>query len=211
MAKVNSGRIHAQKHRIDRRQKINLWGRAKSPVNKRPYGLGQHGQTLRNKLTDYGKQLQAKQRIKAYYGNITEKKFLRYYKEAAAKSGDTVANLIASLESRLDVIVYRAKFAVTVFSARQLVSHGHILVNGKRVTIGSYQCKAGDIITLKDKARNIPFVLTALSSPERDFCEYVAVDLNKFEATYAHVPTLEEVPYPVQMEPHMVIEFYSRQ
>ncbi|MHA1540807.1 MAG: 30S ribosomal protein S4 [Alphaproteobacteria bacterium] len=210
MAKVNSGKRHNQKFGLDRRQGINLWGRAKSPLNKRKYPAGQHGPTLRRKQTDYGKQLHAKQRIKGYYGNISEKRFQKYYKDAANKPGDTIQTFIGGLESRLDAVVYRAKFTPSVFGARQLVSHGHIFVNGKKVTIPSYSVKEGDIITLKQKSQNMPMVLEGMASNERDFCEYIEVDVKKFEAKFLRMPSFEEVPYPVQMDPQLVIEFYSR-
>lgn len=211
MAKLNSGKRHSQKFGLDRRQGINLWGRTKSPFNKRKYPQGQHGPTLRRKQTDYGKQLYAKQRMKTYYGNISESKFRRYYDEAMKKSGDTIANFIGMLESRLDTVIYRAKFSPSVFGARQLVSHGHVLVNGKKVTIPSYSVQEGDVISLKEKTQNVPMVLEGLASNERDFCEYVDVDVKKFTATFSRKPVFEEVPYPVQMEPQRVIEFYSRQ
>lgn len=211
MAKVNSGKRHSQHHRIDRRQKINLWGRAKSPVNKRPYPLGQHGPLARTKLTDYGKQLHAKQRIKAYYASITEKKFRRYYDTAVRMKGDLINNFMGLLETRLDAVVYRAKFAPTPFAARQFVSHGHVLVNGKRITIPSYQVKEGDVISIAAKAQNIPALLEGLASNERDFCDYITTDIKKFTATLIRIPEFNEIPYPVEMEPQLVIEFYSRQ
>ncbi|MBN1783493.1 MAG: 30S ribosomal protein S4 [Alphaproteobacteria bacterium] len=211
MAKVNSGKRHNQKFGLDRRQGINLWGRAKSPINKRKYPQGQHGPTLRRKQTDYGKQLHAKQRIKGYYANISEKRFRRYYDDAVRKAGDTIANFIGGLEARLDAVVYRAKFTPSVFGARQLVSHGHVLVNGKKVTIPSYSVKPGDVVSLKDKSQNISMVLEGMASNERDFCDYVDVDVKKFTATFTRMPAFEEVPYPVEMDPQLVIEFYSRQ
>lgn len=197
------------KHKIDRRFGVNLWGRPKSPFNTRQSGPGMHG-ARRGKPTDYGIQLSAKQKLKGYYANIGEKKFRRYYQEAVRLKGDTGENLIGLLESRLDAIVYRAKFVPTVFAARQLVSHGHVQVNGKRVTIGSYHVKAGDVITLTDKARQMALVINAADLPERDVPEYVEVDHKAGKATYLRQPKLEDVPYPVQMEPHLVVEFYSR-
>ncbi len=197
------------KHKIDRRLGVNLWGRPKSPFNTRQTGPGMHG-ARRGKPTDYGVQLMAKQKLKGYYANIGEKKFRRYYEEAARLKGDTGENLIGLLESRLDAICYRAKFVPTVFSARQLVSHGHVLVNGKRVTIISYQVKPGDVITLKDKSKQMALVIAAGESAERDVPEYIEVDHKAGKATYLRTPKLEDVPYPVQMEPHLVVEFYSR-
>ena len=197
------------KHKLDRRYGVNTWGRAKSPVNKRKYKPGQHGPTGHSKRTDYGTQLSAKQLLKGYYGNISEKKFRSYYDEAMRRTGDTASEIIAQLESRLDAIVYRANFVPTVFAARQVVSHGHILVNGKRVNIPSYQVKVGDVVTLKEAARNIPMVVQAKNNKEREVPDYISVN-DKYEATYVRIPTLEEVPYPVKMEPNLV-EFYSRQ
>ena len=202
-----SKRIQA-KYKIDRRMGENIWGRAKSPVNNREYGPGQHGQRRKGKLSDFGIQLRAKQKLKGYYGNITEKQFRRYYDEAVRRRGDTGEHLIGILECRLDAVVYRAKFVPTVFSARQLVNHGHVLVNGKRCNIPSRLLKAGDVVEVREKSRGIPMVIEASQSPEREVPEYVSVD--GFKATYVRIPTLDEVPYPVIMEPNLVVEFYSR-
>ncbi|MFC4349893.1 30S ribosomal protein S4 [Kordiimonas lipolytica] len=202
-----SKRIQA-KYKIDRRMGENIWGRAKSPVNSREYGPGQHGQRRKGKLSDFGIQLRAKQKLKGYYGSISEKQFRRYYDEAVRRRGDTGEHLIGILECRLDAIVYRAKFVPTVFAARQFVNHGHVLVNGKRCNIPSRLLKAGDVVEIREKSRNIPMVLEAQQSPERDVPEYVAVDGPK--ATYVRIPALDEVPYPVIMEPNLVVEFYSR-
>lgn len=198
------------KHKIDRRLGLNLWGRAKSPVNKREYGPGQHGPQKSRKLSDYGKQLMAKQKLKGYYGNIGERAFRRYYQEAMRLRGDNSENLVGLLESRLDSVVYRMKFAATPFAARQYVSHGHILVNGKRVTISSYRVEEGDEISLSPKAENIGQIQSALESAERDLPEYVEVDLKAKKGKFIRVPKKDEVPYAVQMEPNLVIEFYSR-
>jgi small subunit ribosomal protein S4 len=198
------------KHKIDRRLGENLWGRPKSPLNNRAYGPGQHGQRRKGKTSDYGLQLRAKQKLKGYYGSITEKGFRRLYDEASRRKGDTGENLIGLLESRLDAIVYRAKFVATVFAARQFVSHGHVLVNGKRVTIPSYSVKAGDRIELRERSRQLAVVLEATQLAERDVPDYIEVDHGKMVATYARVPALADVPYPVQMEPNLVVEFYSR-
>ncbi|WP_417456752.1 30S ribosomal protein S4 [Kordiimonas sp.] len=202
-----SKRIQA-KYKIDRRMGENIWGRAKSPVNSREYGPGQHGQRRKGKLSDFGIQLRAKQKLKGYYGNITEKQFRRYYDEADRRKGDTGENLIGILECRLDAIVYRAKFVPTVFSARQFVNHGHVLVNGKRCNIPSRLLRPGDVVEVREKSRGVPMVIEATQSPERETPEYVTVD--GFKATYVRIPTLDEVPYPVIMEPNLVVEFYSR-
>ncbi len=192
------------KHKIDRRLGANIWGRPKSPFNKRQYGPGQHGPNRRGKTSDYGKQLIAKQRLKGYYGNIGEKQFRRYYAEATRLRGDTSQNLIGLLERRLDAVVYRSKLAPTVFTARQLVSHKHVTVNGKVVNIGSYMVQEGDVIELREKSRAIP------ESAEREFCEYIETEPKAFKATFVRTPKLEDVPYAVEMEPNLVIEFYSR-
>jgi small subunit ribosomal protein S4 len=197
------------KYKIDRRLGVNLWGRPKSPFNVREYGPGLHGQR-RRKPSDFGLQLQAKQKLKGYYGNINERQFRSYYQEASRIRGDTSEKLIGLLERRLDAVVYRMKFVPTVFSARQFVNHGHIRVNGKRVNIPSYQVREGDVIEVKDNSREIPMVLEAIESPEREVPEYMDVDHNKMRGTFVRVPTLAEVPYPVVMEPNLVIEFYSR-
>ena len=201
---------HSAKYKIDRRLGENIWGRPKSPLNARAYGPGQHGQRRKGKLSDYGLQLRAKQKLKGYYGSVTEKAFKRLYTEAARVKGDTGENLIGLLESRLDAIVYRAKFVATVFAARQFVSHGHILVNGQRVNIPSYQVKIGDKIEVRERSKQIAVLIEATQLSERDVPDYVETDHNKMTATYIRVPSLADVPYPVQMEPNLVVEFYSR-
>ena len=198
------------KYKLDRRLGENIWGRPKSPVNKREYGPGQHGQRRRQKVSDFGVQLRAKQKLKGYYGNITEKQFRRTYNQASKLRGDTSENLIGLLESRLDAIVYRAKFVPTVFAARQFVNHGHIKVNGKRVNIPSYRCKVGDVIEVGEKSKQIGMVLEAVDLAERDVPDYIDVDHNKMVATYSRLPAFADVPYPVVMEPNLVVEFYSR-
>ncbi|MFN0042286.1 MAG: 30S ribosomal protein S4 [Alphaproteobacteria bacterium] len=200
----------ASKHKIDRRLGVNLWGRAKSPLNRnRQYGPGQHGQK-RKKPTDYGIQLMAKQRLKGYYGNITEGQFRRYYHEAVRRRGDTGENLVELLERRLDAVVYRMKFVATVFAARQFVSHGHARVNGRRVTIPSYLVKDGDLIELSGKAKEMATVLEAVAAPDRNVPDYVNVDTTALKGTFVRGPKLADIPYTVQMEPHLVIEYYSR-
>ncbi|WP_374763609.1 30S ribosomal protein S4 [Yunchengibacter salinarum] len=202
-----SKRISA-KYKIDRRMGENVWGRAKSPANVRSYGPGQHGQRRKSKLSDFGVQLRAKQKLKGYYGNITEKQFHRYYTWADRRRGDTGENLIGILESRLDAIVYRAMYVPTVFAARQFVNHGHVLVNGVRCNIPSRQVKPGDVVEVREKAREIPMVIEAGQSPEREVPDYLTTE--GFKVTYNRVPHLEDVPYPVVMEPNLVVEFYSR-
>ena len=199
----------SSKYKIDRRLGVNLWGRPKSPINNRDYGPGEHGQR-RRKPSDFGTQLMAKQKLKGYYGNIGEKKFRRYYEEAVRRRGDTGENLIEVLERRLDAVVYRAKFVPTVFAARQFVNHVHILVNGKRVNIPSYQVKDEDVVEVRQKSRELPLVLEAMGSVERELPDYILVDYSKMAATFMRAPGLADVPYPVQMEPNLVIEFYSR-
>ncbi|HEX3916483.1 MAG TPA: 30S ribosomal protein S4 [Caulobacteraceae bacterium] len=197
------------KYKIDRRMGENLWGRPKSPINARSYGPGQHGQRRKSKVSDFGLQLRAKQKLKGYYGNLTEKQFTRIYAEAARRKGNTSENLIALLESRLDAIVYRAKFVPTPFAARQFVNHGHILVNGKRVNIPSYRVKVGDVVQVRERSRNMALVLEALQLTERDTPDYVEVDPKAMTAKYIRMPELAEVPYPVKMEPNLVVEFYA--
>jgi ribosomal protein S4, bacterial/organelle type len=198
------------KYKIDRRLGENIWGRPKSPINKRDSRPGQHGDRRVGKLSDYGQQLRAKQKLKGYYGNLTERQFRRIYQEAARSKGSTSEAMIGLLERRLDAIVYRAKFVPTPFAARQFVNHGHVLVNGRRVNIPSYRCKVGDVIEVREKSRQIPMVLEAIKSPERDVPDYIEVDHNKMTAKLLRVPVLADVPYPVIMEPNLVVEFYSR-
>jgi len=197
------------KYKIDRRLRVNLWGRPKSPFNTREYGPGLHGQR-RRKQSDYGLQLQAKQKLKGYYGNISERQFRRYYIEADLRKGDTSENLLALLERRLDAVVYRMKLVPTVFASRQFINHGHILVNSKRVNIPSYKVKDGDVIEVKEKSRDLPLVLEAAGSPERDVPDYVEVDHGKMSGTFLRQPGLADIPYPALMQPNLVIEYYSR-
>ncbi len=198
------------KHKIDRRLQENVWGRSKSPLNKRISRPGQHGERRAGKLSDFGQQLKAKQKLKGYYGSITERQFHRLYVEATRLKGSTSELLIGLLERRLDAVIYRAKFVPTVFAARQFVSHGHVTVNGRRVTIPSYRVKIGDTIEVREKSRQLPLVLEGIKSAERDVPDYIEADHNKLTARLARVPALADVPYPVHMEPNLVVEFYSR-
>jgi small subunit ribosomal protein S4 len=198
------------KYKIDRRMGENIWGRPKSPVNKREYGPGQHGQRRKTKLSDFGTQLRAKQKLKGYYGDLTEKQFRKIYADAERLRGDTSEQLIGLLERRLDAVVYRAKFVPTIFSARQFVNHGHVQVNGRRVNIASYQVKEGDVISVREKSRQLAIVLEAAGSPERDTPEYLHVDHSKMTAEFVRTPALSDVPYPVIMEPNLVVEFYAK-
>ena len=199
----------SSKYKLDRRMGENIWGRPKSPVNRREYGPGQHGQRRKGKMSDFGIQLRAKQKLKGYYGDVTEKQFKRAYTEASNMKGDTSQNLIGLLERRLDMVVYRAKFAPTIFAARQIVSHGHIYLNGKKTNIASARVKVGDVVSLGSKAKDMALVIEAQSLPEREIPDYVAPDGND-KVTFTRVPKLDEVPYPVTMEPNLVVEFYSR-
>jgi small subunit ribosomal protein S4 len=198
------------KHKLDRRMGQNIWGRPKSPVNRREYGPGQHGQRRKGKTSDFGTQLKAKQKLKGYYGNITERQFRKYYAEAIRLKGDSSENLIGLLERRLDAVVYRAKFVATVFAARQFVNHGHVRVNGKRVNIASYQVKVGDTVEVREASRQLEIVLVANQLAERDVPDYLETDHTKQSTKLTRLPNLSEVPYPVQMEPNLVVEFYSR-
>jgi small subunit ribosomal protein S4 len=198
------------KHKLDRRMGQNIWGRPKSPVNRREYGPGQHGQRRKGKLSDFGVQLRAKQKLKGYYANVSEKQFRGIYAEAIRMKGDSGQHLIGLLERRLDAVVYRAKFVPTMFASRQFINHGHIKVNGRRVNIPSYRLKPNDLVEVKDKSKQLAMVLEATGLAERDVPDYVEVDHNKLTAKLARVPQITEVPYPVQMEPHLVVEYYSR-
>ena len=200
---------HSAKYKIDRRMGENLWGRPKSPVNDRAYGPGQHGQRRKSKVSDFGLQLRAKQKLKGYYANLTEKQFRKTYDEAARRKGNTSELLIGLLESRLDAIVYRSKFVPTPFAARQFVNHGHVNVNGRRVNIPSYRVKPGDVVEVREKSRNMALVLEAIGSAERDTPDYLEVDGRGMTARFVRVPELAEVPYAVQMEPNLVVEFYA--
>ena len=198
------------KYKIDRRMGQNIWGRPKSPVNRREYGPGQHGQRRKGKLSDYGVQLRAKQKLKGYYANISERQFRGIYEEAIRMKGDSGAHLIALLERRLDAVVYRAKLVPTIFAARQFINHGHIKVNGRRVNIPSFRCKVGDFVEVKDASKQLGLVLEATGLAERDVPDYIEADHSKMSAKLIRIPALTDVPYPVQMEPHLVVEYYSR-
>ena len=198
------------KHKIDRRLKVNLWGRPKSPFNTRAYPPGQHGQTKSSKPSDYGMQLQAKQKLKCYYGNMNERQFRNMYKKAIMKKGDTAENLIGLLERRLDAVIYRSKLSNTIFSSRQLINHGHVRVNGKKVNISSYQVKEEDSIEIRDKSKQLALIDIALANKEREVPEYLQLDEKNKKVKFVRIPKFEEVPYPVIMEPNLVIEYYSR-
>ena len=200
----------ASKHKVDRRLKVNLWGRPKSPFNSRNYPPGQHGKTKRGKTSDYGTQLEAKQKMKFYYGNMNERQFRNVYRKALSKKGNTTENLVGLLERRLDTVIYRAKFATTVFSARQIINHGHIKVNGKKVNISSYQLKEEETIEIRDKSKQLAFIDVALANKEREVPEYLQVDEKNKKVKFVRIPKLEEVPYPAVMEPNLVVEYYSR-
>ena len=200
----------SSKYKLDRRMGENVWGRPKSPVNRREYGPGQHGQRRKGKLSDFGLQLRAKQKLKGHYGDLTEKQFRRIYAEAERRKGDTGENLVGLLERRLDAVVYRAKFVPTVFAARQFVNHGHVEVNGKRVNIPSYRVREGDVISLRSKAKEMALVLEAIQSPERETPEYIDVDHSKMTATFVRTPSLGDIPYAVMMEPNLVVEYYAK-
>ncbi|MFQ5624448.1 MAG: 30S ribosomal protein S4 [Paracoccaceae bacterium] len=198
------------KYKIDRRMGENIWGRPKSPVNRREYGPGQHGQRRKGKLSDFGIQLRAKQKLKGYYGDLTEKQFRRIYAEAERLKGDTGENLVGLLERRLDAVVYRAKFVPTVFAARQFVNHGHVRVNGKKVNIPSYRVNEGDVIEVRDRSRQLAVVLEAVALAERDVPDYINADHSKMTAEFVRTPQLSDVPYAVMMEPNLVVEFYAK-
>ncbi len=200
----------ASKHKVDRRLKVNLWGRPKSPFNTRNYPPGQHGKSKRGKISDYGTQLEAKQKMKFYYGNMNERQFRNIYLKSIKKKGNTTENLVGFLERRLDTVIYRAKFAPTVFASRQLINHGHITVNGKKVNIASYLVKSEDVIEVKDKSKDLEVVATSLVNKEREVPEYILMDQKNKKATFVRVPKFSEIPYPVVMEPNLVIEYYSR-
>ena len=200
----------ASKYKIDRRMGENIWGRPKSPVNKREYGPGQHGQRRKNKLSDFGTQLRAKQKLKGYYGDLTEKQFRKIFTEAERVKGDTGEMLVGLLERRLDAVVYRAKLVPTVFAARQFVNHGHVTVNGQRVNIASYRVKEGDVIAVRERSRQLAIVLESAQLTERDVPDYLEVDHSKMTATFVRVPGLGDVPYAVQMEPNLVVEYYAK-
>ena len=200
----------ASKHKVDRRLKVNLWGRPKSPFNSRNYPPGQHGKTGKGKTSDYGIQLEAKQKLKFYYGNMNERQFRNVFRKALKKKGNTTENFIGFLERRLDTVIYRAKFATTVFSARQLINHGHIKVNGKKVNIPGYLLSDKDSIEIKDKSKELTVIAGAVVNKEREVPDYIQMDEKNKIAKLVRVPKFSEVPYPTIMETNLVVEYYSR-
>ena len=198
------------KHKVDRRLRVNLWGRPKSPFNSRNYPPGQHGKTKRGKTSDYGIQLEAKQKMKFYYGNMNERQFRNVYRKALSKKGNTTETLVGLLERRLDAVVYRAKLSTTIFSARQLINHGHVKVNGKKVNISSYQLREDETIEIRDKSKQLAFIDIALANKEREVPDYLQLDEKNKKVKFVRIPKFEEVQYPVVMEPNLVIEYYSR-
>ncbi len=201
---------HEAKYKLDRRMGENVWGRPKSPVNRREYGPGQHGQRRKGKLSDYGVQLKAKQKLRGYYGNISEKQFRGIYTEARRLKGDTGAHMVGLLERRLDAVIFRAKFVPTVFAARQFINHGHIKVNGRRVNIPSFRLKVGDVVEVKEKSKQLAIVLEAVALAERDVPDYIDVDSGKLTAKLTRISVIGDIPFAVMMEPHLVVEYYSR-
>jgi small subunit ribosomal protein S4 len=201
------------KFKINRRYGVNLWGRAKSPVNARDYKPGQHGQKGamgQAKVSNYGLQLAAKQKLRGYYGNIGERQFRRFYKEAARRKGDTGEIFLGLLERRLDAMIYRMKFVPTVFAARQFVNHGHVQVNGKRVNIASYIVQDNDEIQIIEKSRQLPLVLTAVQSNEREVPDYLEVDHKHMKGKLLRTPGHGDIPFPIHMDTSLIVELYSR-
>ena len=206
MAKINTPR-----GKLVRKFGENIFGNPKYDrlLNRKPYGPGQHAQTRRGKISNYGTQLQEKQKIKFMYG-LLEKQFRITFKKAEKLKGETGTNMLQLLESRLDTVIYRAKFAPTVFAARQMINHGHIKVNKKRVNISSYVVKSSDLIEIRDKSKKLTVIDGSLQSKERDVPEYIQLDNKNKTAKLVRIPKFSEVPYPVIMEPNLVIEYYSR-
>lgn len=199
------------KYKISRRLGTSLWGNAKDPYNKRGYAPGQHGAAAkRKKSSDYGTQLREKQKLRGYYGNITERQFRKIYHEAARRKGDTGENLIGLLESRLDTVVYRMGLVATPFAARQFVNHGHVRVNGKKVNIASYVVSEGDEVEVKEKSKQMAVILEMIQNPERSVPDYIEFDNKELKGKFIRTPKLADVPYPTVMQPNFVIEFYSR-
>ncbi len=197
------------KHKISRRLGVNLWGSHKFKQD-RSYPPGEHGPlNASRRKTDYGLHLNAKQQLKGYYANISEKKFRKIYKEAKRLKGDTSENIIALLESRLDSIIYRANFVPTMFAARQFINHKHIEVNGKVVNISSYQIKIGDVISIKNASKELLIILETIQKKERDIPDYIEVDYKQKSVKLLSLPSLSDVPYPSIMQPNLVVEYYS--
>ncbi|WP_457592860.1 30S ribosomal protein S4 [Hydrogenimonas sp.] len=179
----------------------------KSAIDKRPYAPGQHGQR-RTKISQYGLQLKEKQKAKYMYG-VAEKQFRRLFKDANRMEGNTGENLIALLERRLDNVVYRMGFATTRAFARQLVTHGHILVDGKRVNIPSYRVKAGQKIEVREKSKNNPQIQRAMElTKQTGIAPWVDVDETKLFGIFTRIPEREEVVIPV--EERLIVELYSK-
>ena len=195
-------------YKIDRRLGCNLWGRPKSPFNKREYGPGEHGQR-RGKVSDFGIQLRAKQKLKGYYGNLSEKQFRSYYKKAAASKGVTGENPFVILESRLDNVIYRMGFASTRAEARQLVSHKAIMVNGVVVNVPSCTVKEGDNVQVREKAKKQERIIESLNTNfSRGICDWVEVLQEEMKGTFTRLPQRTELS--LDIDESKVVEFYSR-
>ncbi|XVN41153.1 MAG: 30S ribosomal protein S4 [Rickettsia endosymbiont of Argas persicus] len=203
-------KIVRSKYKASRRLGVSLWGDSKDAFNTRNYRPGQHGQNTMVKTSDYGLHLKAKQRIKCHYGRITEKQFRNLFGSAQKMKGNTGENFIGLLESRLDTIVYRMNIAQTIFAARQLVSHGHIKVNGHKADIASMRLKEGDVVEIKESSRQMTVIQESVSKQGQTTPDYVSFDVDSLSGKYLRVPTISDVRYPFKAEVHLVVELYSR-
>jgi len=199
---------HEAKYKIDRRMGQNVWGRPKSPINHREYGPGQHGQRRKGKLSDYGVQLRAKQKLRGYYGNVSERQFRSIYAEARRLKGDTGAHMIGLLERRLDAMIYRAKFVPTVFAARQFVSHGHISVNGRRGPVPSYRLRLNDVVEVREKSRSMIVVRHNIDTIDRSVPPWLEKSGEGLVATVRDLPLREHIAVPVRES--LIVELYSK-
>lgn len=184
-----------------------LCGSPKCPALKRPYPPGQHGKDGRRRVSEYGKQILEKQKLKFIYG-VQERQLRRYLEMARKARGRTGERLLQLLESRLDNIVYRLGFAASLPAARQLVSHGHIEVNGKKVDIPSYIVEVGDVVAVREKSRNLDPVVQSIESRAGNVPDYLSLDAEARRGVLLRVPSKEEIPVPV--DDNLIIEFYAR-
>ena len=200
-------RYTGPKHKLCRRLGECIWGNPRCPSINRPFAPGQHGQSRRRKRSVYGMQLLQKQKIRTHYG-LMERQMRKVFAEAKRMGGVTGSNLMMLLESRLDCVVYRLGFANTVPAARQLVTHGHIVVDGKAVNIPSFRVKPGMVVGVREKSRKVPMIANGVESPRTMMPEYLERPEKAFEGKMVSLPNSETIPF--KADTQAVIGFYSR-
>lgn len=201
-------RYTGKKNRVARRFGVNIFGRARNPLLHKQNPPGVHG-ARRRKKSDFGVALEEKQKLKAIYGMLTEKQLVSYYKRAVALPGNTAQHLVQMLECRLDTVVYRLKLAPTIFAAHQLISHGHILVDGKKVDRRSFQVQPGMVISVKEKTRNNAIVADSVQSGMRAVPEYMNLSASSFSGQLLAMPMMEQMPWPLELNLPGICDFLA--